>query len=112
MNFTVKGGNALPADTTAIWTGSLTVPEAGIYWICLQALGANAKLYVDGRRVAITGAYQGDVHGDILQANQDNVVPTTDGLETCAVRCRCPLAHTPSRSRSVRTRPMRRLRSD
>ena len=80
VNFTVKGGNALPADTSAVWTGSLTVPEGGIYWIYLQALGANAKLYVDGRRVAITGAYQGDVHGDILQPNQDNIVPTTDGL--------------------------------
>ena len=81
VNFTVKGGNALPADTTAGWTGSLTVPDAGIYWIYLQALGVNAKLYIDGRRVAITGAYQGDVHGDILQPNQDNLVPTTDGLD-------------------------------
>ena len=81
VNFTLKGGNALPADTTAVWTGSLAVPDAGIYWIYLQALGVNAKLYIDGRRVAITGAYQGDVHGDILQPNQDNVVPTTDGLD-------------------------------
>jgi beta-glucosidase len=29
----------------------------------------------------VTGTFQGDVHGDILQANQDNVVPTTDGLD-------------------------------
>ena len=31
--------------------------------------------------MAITGAYPGDVHGDILQPNQDNVLPTTDGLD-------------------------------
>ena len=29
----------------------------------------------------MTGTFQGDVHGDILQANQDNVLPTTDGLD-------------------------------
>lgn len=81
VNFTVGGGNPLPADTSAEWTGSLTVPEAGVYWLYLQALGANARLYVDGRRVAITGAYPGDVHGDILQPNQDDVLPTTDGLD-------------------------------
>lgn len=81
VDFTIRGGNPLPADTTAAWRGSLTVPEDGIYWLYLQALGANARLYLDRRRVAITGAYQGDVHGDILQPNQDNVLPTTDGLD-------------------------------
>jgi beta-glucosidase len=29
----------------------------------------------------VTGTFQGDVHGDILQANQDNAVPTIDGLD-------------------------------
>lgn len=81
VDFTLKGGNSLPADTTAAWSGAMTVKAAGTYWIYLQALGANAKLYIDDRRIAITGAYRGDVHGDILQANQDNVVPTTDGLD-------------------------------
>ena len=36
---------------------------------------------IDGKPLARTGAFQGGVHGDILQANQDNVVPTTDGLD-------------------------------
>jgi beta-glucosidase len=81
VDFTVTSGHPLPADTTATWTGSVTVPEAGTYWLYLQALGVDASLYVDGRRVAITGAYAGDVHGDILQPNQDNVLPTTDGLD-------------------------------
>jgi beta-glucosidase len=81
LNFTIRGRNPLPPNTRATWAGSLTVAGAGSYWLCLQALGANASLSIDGKVVAITGAYQGDVHGDILQANQDNVLPTTDGLD-------------------------------
>jgi beta-glucosidase len=44
-------------------------------------LGTNASISLDGKRLAGTGAFQGGVHGDILQANQDNAVPTTDGLD-------------------------------
>jgi beta-glucosidase len=75
------GSKALPANSTMSWKGTLTVPTAGNYWIYLQALGTNAKLFVDGKRLAGTGASQGGMHGDILQANQDNVVPTPDGLD-------------------------------
>jgi beta-glucosidase len=85
LNFTLKKGNALPPNIKATWTGSLTVPTAGSYWLYLQALGTDADLFVDGKRVGITGAYQGDVHGDLLQANQDNVLPTTDGLDNVRV---------------------------
>ena len=81
IDFTAKGGNALPANTTAHWTGGLSIPRSGIYWLYLQALGTNASLYVDGKRLGVTGTFRGDVHGDILQANQDNVIPTTDGLD-------------------------------
>jgi beta-glucosidase len=79
INFT--GNNALPANATVTWKGTLTPPHAGTYWLYLQALGTNANISIDGKRRAATGAYQGGVHGDILQANQDNVVPTTDGLD-------------------------------
>ena len=71
----------LPANATVTWKGTLTVPRDGNYWIYLQALGTNASLMLDGKKFAATGAFQGGVHGDILQANQDNVVPTTDGLD-------------------------------
>ncbi len=81
LSFTVKGGNALPPDSTLTWKGDLTVPHAGDYWIYLQALGTNANIAIDGKPLAATGAFQGGVHGDILQANQDNAVPTTDGLD-------------------------------
>jgi beta-glucosidase len=81
INFTVKGGNALAPNATVTWKGTLTPPHAGTYWIYLQALGTDANIALDGKPLARTGAFQGGVHGDILQANQDNVVPTSDGLD-------------------------------
>lgn len=81
LDFTLKGHNALPPNSTLTWKGTLTPPHAGNYWIYLQALGTNATISLDGKRLAGTGAFQGGVHGDILQANQDNAIPTTDGLD-------------------------------
>ena len=81
INFTAKSGSALPPNSTVTWKGTLTTPHAGDYWIYLQALGTNAMMSLDGKRFEATGAFQGGVHGDILQANQDNVVPTTDNLD-------------------------------
>jgi beta-glucosidase len=79
--FTTSCGNALPANSRITWKGTLTIPADGEYWMYLQALGTNAALKIDGKRVSRTGATQGGVHGDILQANKDNVVPTTDKLD-------------------------------
>ncbi len=79
LNFT--GENALPPNSTVTWKGTLTVPHNGTYWIYLQAMGTNANIALDGKLLARTGAFQGGVHGDILQANQDNVVPSTDHLD-------------------------------
>jgi beta-glucosidase len=81
LSFTTKDGNALPPNSTLTWKGTLAVPRAGNYWICLQALGTNANISIDGKERAMTGAFQGGVHGDILQANQDDAVPTIDGLD-------------------------------
>jgi len=79
LNFTA--GNALPPNSKVTWKGTLTPPHAGSYWLYLQAMGTNANIRIDGKMLARTGAFQGGVHGDILQANQDNVVPTPDGLD-------------------------------
>ena len=81
LDFTKKSGNPLPPNATVTWKGALTVPRDGNYWIYLQALGTNAAMTIDGKKFAATGAFQGGVHGDILQANQDNAVPTTDLLD-------------------------------
>jgi beta-glucosidase len=75
------GAKALPPNSTLTWEGTLTPPSAGVYWLYLQALGTDANIAIDGKGLAQTGAFQGGVHGDILQANQDNVVPTIDGLD-------------------------------
>jgi beta-glucosidase len=81
FNFTSKGGNAFAPNSVIDCKGTLTIATAGSYWIYLQALGTNANIEVDGKPLARTGAFQGGVHGDILQANQDNAIPTTDGLD-------------------------------
>ncbi len=81
LDFTIKGGNALPPNSIVTWKGTLTPPHAGTYWVYLQAMGTNARISLDGKRLASTGAFQGGVHGDILQANQDNAIPTTDRLD-------------------------------
>jgi len=79
LDFT--GAKALDPNSTVAWKGSLTAPHAGTYWLYLQALGTNAAISLDGKHLAVTGVQQGGVHGDILQANQDNAVPTVDGLD-------------------------------
>lgn len=81
IDFTTAGGNALPPNSTVLWKGKLSILHSGEYWIYLQALGTNALVKVDGKGLAGTGAAQGGDHGDILQANQDNALPTTDGLD-------------------------------
>lgn len=81
FDFTLKDGDPLPANSTLNCTTVVNVPHAGDYWIYLQAMGTNAMIKLDGKPLARTGAFQGGVHGDILQANQDNVVPTPDGLD-------------------------------
>ena len=77
LNFTKSNGRALPANTDATWTGTLTVPRAGGYWLYLQVLGGRGVLSVDGKEIARTGATKDTVHGDIQHATQDNGFPTT-----------------------------------
>jgi hypothetical protein len=52
---------------------------AGEYELDLQLLGATGKLGLDGKIIAQMGWWGG--HGDIVFANRDNVIPTTDGLD-------------------------------
>ncbi|HEX4024631.1 MAG TPA: glycoside hydrolase family 3 C-terminal domain-containing protein [Steroidobacteraceae bacterium] len=79
LNFTRANGNALPAGSDHQWSGTLTVPAAGRYTIDLQLLGATGALRLDGKQVASTGFLF--LHGTRLQPGQDNVLPTTDGLD-------------------------------
>jgi len=79
IDFTRRAGRALPAGTSASWTGMLDVPADGDYDLDLQLLGATGKLFVDGQPVSAMGWWGG--HGEIVFANRDNVLPTLDGLD-------------------------------
>jgi beta-glucosidase len=81
LDFTKSNGKALAPDSTTSWSGDLSVPSDGDYWLYLQALGTRAKISVDGNEIGRTGATYGTVHGDIQHATQDNGLPTTDGLD-------------------------------
>jgi beta-glucosidase len=74
------GARALPADSSHVWEGVITVPSAGRYILAVQTLGARGRLEIDGARVASTSGVVGGLHGDIVQAGQDDAMPTTDGL--------------------------------
>jgi len=79
INFTKSNGEALPANSTTKWRGTLTIPATGAYRLHLQVLGCFSNLIIDGKRVARVG--QNWIHGDVTQAGQGDIMPTTDGLD-------------------------------
>ncbi len=81
LDFTHTNHASLPANTEATWSGTLTVPTDGSYWLYLQVLAARGSLTIDGKEVGRSGAAKGTVHGDIQHASQDNGFPTTDNLD-------------------------------
>jgi beta-glucosidase len=81
LDFTNSNGKALAPDSVTSWSGELSVPSEGDYWLYLQALGTRANISVDGKEIGRTGATFGVVHGDVQHATQDNGLPTTDGLD-------------------------------
>jgi beta-glucosidase len=84
INFAVSSGNALPANTKASWSGTLNISEPGEYWLYLQNLGCFASLTLDGKKLVSDEEMVG--HGVVTQAGQDNVLPTTDGLDDLRVK--------------------------
>ncbi len=79
LDFTKKNGNALPTKSSYKWTGTLEVPKTGTYWIYMQVMGCKAQFGVDDTLLGETqGLFQ---HGDYIQAEEDNVLPTTDNLD-------------------------------
>src|SRR5579863_8122085 len=85
IDFTKKSGSALAANAEMTWTGTLTVPAAGSYWIYLQLLGAAGRVLIDGKRVAGANGARGGVHGDTVLGGKDGLLPTTDGLDDVRV---------------------------
>ncbi len=79
VNHTLKAKAALAAGKSHVWTGDLVVPAAGTYRLHLQIIGAAGKMSLDGKPLLTGGSLA--LHGDVLQPGQDNVLPTTDGLD-------------------------------
>jgi beta-glucosidase len=79
IDFTLANGRPLPARSAHRWSGSITVPAAGVYEFNLQMLGGSGAIRLDDQQlgqIAIPPQ-----HGDVLQAGHDNVLPTPDGLD-------------------------------
>ena len=79
IDFTLGAHNALPANQSIVWTGTLTAPESGKYRLHLQLLGCIGKLKIDDQMVDKN--WFNWIHGEVTQAGQDNIFPTTDGLD-------------------------------
>ena len=82
VDFTSAGHDALPAGTTAAWSGNLTVPAAGSYWLNIQALGATGTLAVDGRTLTtVGGGFTTSPRYGVVHPTDGNApTATTDGL--------------------------------
>ena len=82
LDNTRSNGQALPAGPAWTWTGDLTVPAAGSYWINLGLLGAGGSISLDGTQIARTGFINGTApRYGVLRPGDNNVLPTTDGLD-------------------------------
>jgi beta-glucosidase len=79
VNFTRAAGTALSANQSIVWTGRLTVPESGKYRIHLQLLGCFGKLKIDDQ--VVDKNWFNFIHGEVIQAGEANIFPTTDGLD-------------------------------
>ncbi len=86
LDFTEKSGHALPAGSSFSWRGNLNIPSTGEYWIYVQLMGCAAQLKIDGKLEARSSDLL--LHGDYIQAAQDNVLPTTDNLDNVRVALR------------------------
>ncbi len=82
LNSTISNGNALPVGAADKWTGTLTVPSTGDYWLNIQALGATATLVVDGNTITTVGAGfgTGPRYGVVHPTDGSAPTATTDGL--------------------------------
>lgn len=93
VNFTRKGGNALPANSSIVWTGTLNATETGKYRLHLQLLGCYGTLKIDDQ--VVDKVWFNWAHGEVVQSGQDNIFPTTDGLDN--LRAEMELSRGPHR---------------
>jgi beta-glucosidase len=81
VDFTVSGGTALPAGAAYTWSGTLTAPESGSYWINLGEFGATGSVTIDGNQIIRQENFPGvGVRFGAIKAGENGVLPTTGGL--------------------------------
>lgn len=83
LNFTASNHKSLSAGGAYTWTGTLTVPAAGSYWLNIQALGGTGTLTVDGSTLTTVGggAFTPEPRYGIVHATDGNApTATTDGI--------------------------------
>ncbi|HEX5658186.1 MAG TPA: glycoside hydrolase family 3 C-terminal domain-containing protein [Polyangiales bacterium] len=74
--------DVLPAGSSPSWRGTLLVPERGVYELNVHALGATARLRLDGRDVHWVGRGLAERprYADVLPTDGNAPVPTRGGL--------------------------------
>lgn len=83
LNFTTGNSNPLPAGAADTWSGTLTVPKAGNYWLNIQSLGATGTLVLDGNTLTtVGGSFLGPQprYGVVHPTDGNAPTATTDGL--------------------------------
>jgi beta-glucosidase len=82
LNFTASNGKALKAGSADTWTGTLTVPTAGNYWLNIQSMGATGNLTVDGKSLTtVGGGFGPSPRYGVVHATDGNApTSTTDGI--------------------------------
>ncbi|HET8657379.1 MAG TPA: glycoside hydrolase family 3 C-terminal domain-containing protein [Micromonosporaceae bacterium] len=83
VNSTVSNGNPLGTGSAHTWTGTLTAPETGTYWVSLALLGADGALYVDGQEIIPPASnYVGPgLRYGTIKGGDDGVLPSFDALD-------------------------------
>ena len=82
INNASSKGDALDVGSSYKWTGTLTVPTTGSYWLNIQSLGTTATLSLDGKKLGCSGcSFFGPAprYGNVHPAD-DGELPTQDGL--------------------------------
>jgi beta-glucosidase len=80
--FSRARGTALPAGSAHSWTGTLTAPESGTYWINFGELGTTGSVAIDGATVIRSDAFVGSAGPRLgtVKAGDAGVLPSTTGL--------------------------------
>ena len=88
LEFVDAQHKALAAGSELTWSGTLTAAESGEYDLSIQALGATARLIIDGETLHTVGAGLTDAprYGITHPTDGNAPLPTPDGLANARAR--------------------------